>query len=212
MVERNTGWCAAPDRSKGEGAEPGASGGGRDAKNRVVALWLYAETHGHRLPPDPAHPPSIEQQLNDPTYWHPIRKNGYRYDLDLEERPREIRGEVSIDETAQRSRRNQRSAGGADRRATDHGGHYIAARFNGPSDAFNHFAQDANFNRGTYRAMEDAWAASVRAGHRVTVDIVPHYDGLSLRPDRVKVTWFVDGERHLRNFGNESGGKRHDRR
>src|SRR3546814_11300008 len=66
--------------------------------------------------------------------------------------------------------------------------HYIAARFNGPSDAFNHFAQDANFNRGTYRAMEDAWAASVRAGHRVMVDIVPHYDGLSLRPDRIKIT------------------------
>src|SRR3546814_19055716 len=82
------------------------------------------------------------------------------------------------------SRRNQRSAGGADRRATDDGGHYIAARFNGPSDAFNHFAQDANFNRGTYRAMEDAWAASVRAGHRVMVDIVPHYDGLSRSEER----------------------------
>src|SRR3546814_118407 len=34
---------------------------GRDAKNRFIALWLYAETHNHHLPPDPAHPPSIEQ-------------------------------------------------------------------------------------------------------------------------------------------------------
>ncbi|RIA35447.1 LysM domain-containing protein [Hephaestia caeni] len=181
---------------------------GRDAKNRFIALWLYAETHNHHLPPDPAHPPSIEQQINDPTYWHPVRKNGYRYDLDLAERPREIRGEVSIDATAMRSRRNQRSAGGADRRATDDGGHYIAARFNGPSDAFNHFAQDANFNRGIYRAMEDGWAASVRAGHRVMVDIVPHYDGLSLRPDRIKVTWFVDGEKRSRTFENEHRSKR----
>src|SRR3546814_12083016 len=47
---------------------------GRDAKNRFIALWLYAETHNHHLPPDPAHPPSIEQQINDPTYWHPIQK------------------------------------------------------------------------------------------------------------------------------------------
>src|SRR3546814_6967282 len=65
---------------------------GRDAKNRFIALWLYAETHNHHLPPDPAHPPSIEQQINDPTYWHPIQKNGFRYDLDLPERPRETRG------------------------------------------------------------------------------------------------------------------------
>src|SRR3546814_1621868 len=86
--------------------------------------------------------------------------------------------------------------------------HYIAARFNGPSDAFNHFAQDANFNRGTYRAMEDAWAASVRAGHRVMVDIVPHYDGLSLRPDRIKITWFVDGEKRSRTFETEHRSKR----
>jgi hypothetical protein len=114
---------------------------------------------------------------------------------------------VSIDATAARSRRNQREAGGADRRETDDGGHYIAARFNGPSDVFNHFAQDANFNRGAYRVMENSWAANVRAGHRVSVDIVPHYDGLSRRPDRIAVTWFIDGNKHLHTFANESGSK-----
>jgi hypothetical protein len=39
---------------------------GRDAKNRVIALDLYMETHGGKFPPDAAHPPSIEAQLNDP--------------------------------------------------------------------------------------------------------------------------------------------------
>lgn len=180
---------------------------GRDAKNRFVALDLYMETHGGKMPPDIAHPPSIEAQLDNPKEWHPIEKSGYRYELDLSERTREIKGEVSVDETAARSRRNQREAGGADRRATDDGGHYIAARFNGPSDAFNHFAQDANFNRGAYRVMENSWAANVRAGHRVSVDIVPHYVGLSRRPDRIKVTWFVDGARRSRTFANESGSK-----
>src|SRR3546814_7974950 len=54
---------------------------GRDAKNRFIALWLYAETHNHHLPPDPAHPPSIEQQINDPTYWHPIRSEEHTSEL-----------------------------------------------------------------------------------------------------------------------------------
>jgi len=180
---------------------------GRDAKNRFIALDLYMETHGGKLPPDAAHPPSIEAQLDNPKEWHPVEKNGYRYELDLSERTREIKGEVSIGATAARSRRNQREAGGADRRTTDDGGHYIAARFNGPGDAFNHFAQDANFNRGAYRVMENSWAASVQGGHRVTVDIVPHYDGLSRRPDEIMVTWFVDGKKQSRKFANEKGSK-----
>lgn len=178
---------------------------GRDAKNRLEALDLYMETHGGKMPPDVAHPPSIESQINDPAQWHSVEKNGYRFDRDLAERTREVEGEISIDATAKRSKRSQREAGDADRRATDDGGHYIAARFNGPSDAFNHFAQDANFNRGAYRVMENGWAASVRGGHRVSVDIVPHYDGLSLRPDQITVKWFIDDTKHSRTFANENG-------
>ncbi|WP_254602633.1 DNA/RNA non-specific endonuclease [Sphingomonas bacterium] len=56
---------------------------------------------------------------------------------------------------ATRSKTNQREASKPDRLRTDDGGHFIAARFNGPSDKINHFAQDANFNRGAYRVMED---------------------------------------------------------
>src|SRR3546814_18680154 len=44
--------------------------------------------------------------------------------------------------------------------------------------------------------------------HRVMVDIVPHYDGLSLRPDRIKITWFVDGEKRSRTFETEHRSKR----
>ncbi|WP_419827366.1 DNA/RNA non-specific endonuclease [Sphingomonas sp.] len=55
----------------------------------------------------------------------------------------------------QRSRNAQATAGGGNRLATDDGGHYVAVRFNGPTDTFNHFAQDANFNRGGYRLLED---------------------------------------------------------
>src|SRR3546814_17634360 len=42
--------------------------------------------------------------------------------------------------------------------------------------------------------------------------IVPHYDGLSLRPDRIKITWFVDGEKRSRTFETEHRSKRRGER
>lgn len=96
-------------------------------------------------------------------------------------------GELTIVVTAPRSKVNRRRVGGADRRHSDDGGHFIAARFNGPSDAFNHFAQDASFNRGRYRAIEDQWANDLRRGKRVSVDIVAYYSGESKRPSSLSV-------------------------
>lgn len=114
---------------------------------------------------------------------------------------------MSLAETAKRSKTAQVAAGGPDRRQSDDGGHFIAARFNEPSDWFNHFAQDANFNRGAYRELENSWAKVLKGGHRVFVDIVPHYTGNSTRPDSLTVTWYVDGHKRRRIFQNEKKGK-----
>ena len=95
-------------------------------------------------------------------------------------------------------------AGGVDRRATDDGGHYVAPRFNGPTEAFNHFAQDANFNRGRYRVLEDQWARAMRAGKRVRVRIAPAYEGSSRRPSYLNVWFWIDGKRQSLQFPNES--------
>jgi hypothetical protein len=97
----------------------------------------------------------------------------------------------------------QANAGKPDRRSTDDGGHYIAARFKGPREWFNHFAQDANFNRGAYRAVEDKWAKAIRSGERVFVDIVQHYRGTSMRPYGLTVSWFIDGREWSLEFPNE---------
>jgi hypothetical protein len=121
-------------------------------------------------------------------------------------------GQLSDGPKAPRSRRNQARAGKPDRLASDDGGHFIAARFNGPSNSFNHFAQDANFNRGAYRSMEDEWAKDIRAGRKIVVDIVPNYVGTSQRPNRVRVTWYVDGQRHVEEFSNEAKGKTRGKR
>lgn len=118
-------------------------------------------------------------------------------------RTRRVSGAITLAARHARSRTAQARAGGADRRATDDGGHYIAARFNGPSDAFNHFAQDANFNRGEYRLLEDQWARAKRAGRDVTVKIVPRYDGTSKRPAVINIWFKINGHEKSVSIPNE---------
>lgn len=135
-----------------------------------------------------------------------IPKNGYDFSIDAHVRSRQVSGELRLQQQP-RSKRAQSDAGKPDRRATDDGGHFIAARFNGPREWFNHFAQDANFNRGSYRALEDKWVKEIRSGKRVFVDIVPHYRGTSMRPHMLTVKWTIDGKTLKHDFPNEKGGK-----
>ncbi|MGN6377149.1 MAG: DNA/RNA non-specific endonuclease, partial [Sphingomonas sp.] len=132
-----------------------------------------------------------------------VVRNGYTYQIDSRGRTRRVSGALAIADVPVRSRTSQSWAGGEERRATDDGGHYIAARFNGPTEAFNHFAQDANFNRGRYRVLEEEWARNKRAGKAVTVRIVPRFDGETLRPSVIDVWWTVDGKGRSAKFPNE---------
>jgi LysM repeat protein len=174
---------------------------GRDAKNKFVALVHYMDTHAGHLPPDAANPPPIDVQIEAEGVRTELR-SGYRYEIDNVDRTRHIVAQIRL-APEQRSKREQANAGKPDRRNTDDGGHFIAARFNGPRDWFNHFAQDSSFNRGAYRALEDTWARELRAGKRVLVDIVPHYHGTSKRPYLLTVTSFIDGQRVVQVFPNE---------
>lgn len=184
---------------------------GKRAYDEYRALQYYAGNHGGQLPPNPADPPSVERQILD-SNWRRQSSNGYDALIDVLSRPRKIFGELSSAERPRRSRRLQVQAGGRDRRPTDDGGHYIAGRFNGPLESFNHFAQDANFNRGAYRLLEGQWADNKRAGRKVFIEIVPHYPGRSLRPDQIVITWSVGGHKRKATFSNESGGKADGRR
>ncbi len=132
-----------------------------------------------------------------------VRKNGYEYRIDETQRTVGMTGTLTLSASPVRSRTAQAHAGGADRRGTDDGGHYIAARFNGPTDAFNHFAQDRNFNRGAYRALEDQWAAAIKNGMQVSVRITPSYNGASMRPSRIHVRFSIDGKSFKHNFPNK---------
>ena len=136
---------------------------------------------------------------------HVVERNGYRFGLDEQRRTLVVTGQLNSPKTIERSRTEQRRAGASDRRSDDDGGHFIAARFGGPKDAYNHFAQNANFNRGGYRVIEDRWAREMRAGKRVVVDISVTYSKYSKRPSGLVVSWTVEGLHLKQRFSNEKG-------
>jgi predicted ribonuclease toxin of YeeF-YezG toxin-antitoxin module len=103
----------------------------------------------------------------------------------------------------------QRNAGGSDRRTTDDGGHIVGNRFNPPSEEFNLFAQDANFNRGQYRRLEDSWATALAQGRPVEVTWQFAYSESSLRPSSLLVSYSIDGADPVKvPFKNEPRGGR----
>ena len=135
----------------------------------------------------PAGATAPQRQTAAPPALRVVTRNGYEYRIDGQDRTVRVSGNLTIDTTSPRSRTIQARAGKPDRLPSDDGGHYIAPRFNGPAEAFNHFAQDRNFNRGRYRALEDQWARAKRRGETVSVQIIPRFDGLSRRPSRITV-------------------------
>ncbi|NNM77231.1 LysM peptidoglycan-binding domain-containing protein [Sphingomonas sp. ID1715] len=139
--------------------------------------------------------------------WVTFADNGYYFSLDELGRTRRVDGELRR-EPSTRSARMQGNAGQPDRREDDDGGHLIAVRFGGPKATYNHFAQNANFNRGAYRALEDTWSAEQRRGKDVRVRIRVQYQADSRRPHRLLVAWTSSGRPEKRVFGNAPGGKR----
>lgn len=134
-----------------------------------------------------------------------VVRHGYRFDIDNLGRTWKIEGTIVEDPKQSRSRESQLQAGGKYRLPTDHGGHFIARRFRGPTEAFNHFAQDANFNRKTYARMENQWERAHRQDEKVTVKIVPVYEGQSRRPTRLNIWFTIGNKQHSLNLPNERG-------
>ncbi|TGX40161.1 hypothetical protein E5A74_15720 [Sphingomonas naasensis] len=163
---------------------------------------MWPATQADQTPAKPAKAHGAQS----PGRWRQATRNGYLYEIDEQSRTRRVSGEITFKLDQRRSKKAQRAAGGADRRASDEGGHYIARRFNGPTEAFNHFAQDRNFNRSGYSRLEEEWARAKRAGKSVRVKIVPVYEGSSHRPSALNIWFWINGERKSRKFPNGSEG------
>ena len=83
----------------------------------------------------------------------------------------------------QRNPTSQRTVGGEDRLPTDDGGHLIGARFQGSGNIENLEAQDRNLNRGSYKKMENRWAAAQDAGDKIFAHSESFHSNQSQRPD-----------------------------
>lgn len=199
----------------GEWEGPGGFGGGGGSGGTLGPTI--------REPGKPSTPPAIQPGLATPAIvaadrsqsprftpapnpYRLVIRNGYEFRIDSTGRTRQISGQLTGG-AEPRSRSVQARAGVPDRLPTDDGGHYIAPRFNGPAEAFNHFAQDSNFNRGRYRAIEDEWNRAKRLGKRVTVRIVPFYEGTSKRPATIDVYWMVGEREYSQKIPNAKQGK-----
>ena len=153
-------------------------------------------------PAVPAAAPASQRRTVKPPALRVVTRNGYEYRIDDQQRTVRVSGNLTIDTTSPRSRTIQARAGGPDRLPSDDGGHYIAPRFNGPAEAFNHFAQDSNLNRGRYRALEDQWARAKGRGGTVTVRITSSFEGRSQRPAKVDVYFVLNGTEQSVSFPN----------
>jgi hypothetical protein len=149
--------------------------------------------------PKPPAKPAPARPVRTPPL-RPVERNGYTYHLDEKGDPRKINvPKLATHPETPRSRSAQANAGKPDRLPTDDGGHFIAHRFNGPNDAFNHFAQDRSSNRGRYRVVEQEWADAQKGGKDVSLKMEIEYPKGSRRPDFIEIWYNIEGkEKHVK--------------
>ncbi|MBK8375272.1 MAG: phage portal protein [Sphingomonadales bacterium] len=135
-----------------------------------------------------------------------VEANGYHFELDEQNRTVRARGELRLDNSQTRKPTAQTEEGKPDRLESDHGGHFIGRQFGGPKEAINLFAQDANFNRSGYATLEHEWRRSLKAEKKVYVDIQAYYNGSSKRPDKIDVSYYIDGKLTQVPFPNRAKG------
>ncbi|HFK1455585.1 TPA: DNA/RNA non-specific endonuclease [Bacillus cereus] len=137
--------------------------------------------------------------------------NGYLYQTDELGRIERTSGELTL-EMGERNSKHQLAAGGEDRVKApstqgNYGGHLIGTQFNGSPLIDNIVAMNGNVNVSAYKKLESAWAKALRDKQKVIVDIKQIYEGESLRPNRLKIKYKIDGKKHEEILENVYGGK-----
>lgn len=86
----------------------------------------------------------------------------------------------------------------------DDGGHWLANMFGGGSEMYNYIPMSKKLNRqgGAWANMERTWEKALREGKKVDYKIKPIYEGKSQRPDKIYVTYEIDGKRVTELFDN----------
>lgn len=121
--------------------------------------------------------------------------NGYKYATDAEGRIVKVEGELRL-ESAPRNQSAQSSVGKGDGRLPDdHGGHLIGSQFGGYGGTENltPMAGSVNGSGGKWYSMEQNWAAQLREGKSVKVEIEAIYTDSTTRASSYRVTEIIDG-------------------
>lgn len=86
----------------------------------------------------------------------------------------------------------------------DDGGHILANMFGGGSEMYNYIPMSRKLNRqgGAWAQMERKWEKALKGGQKVDYKIKPIYQGTSKRPDKIYVTYEIEGKRVTELFDN----------
>lgn len=86
----------------------------------------------------------------------------------------------------------------------DDGGHILANMFGGGSEMYNYIPMSKKLNRqgGKWAQMEKKWEKALKNGKKVEYKIKPIYEGTTKRPDKIRVTYVIDGKRVTELFDN----------
>lgn len=204
-ARRRTGGSFGGGGAGGSWGASGSSGGQAKPKPKPIPRSAPAQPIVVPGPigPRPSVKPAPARPVRTPD-WRKVESNGYQFLLDENNDPHRIEvPDLSIDARTPRSRSAQRNAGKPDRLPTDDGGHFIAHRFNGPRDAFNHFAQDASINRGKYRVLEQKWFDAKAKGKSVSLAMEIVYPEGSRRPDRLLIWYNIGGHTEYAEVPNQ---------
>ena len=90
----------------------------------------------------------------------------------------------------------------------DEGGHILASILGGPGEAINLIPQNANFNRGEWKAFEATLKQAYDSGADVKVKFALRYGDPSLphRPTQILAAFEINGVPGKKSFANRPGG------
>jgi len=129
--------------------------------------------------------------------------DGYEYKTDEQGRVSEVSGTLLLIKRGRNKLTQKEAKEEKDGFNTDHGGHLIAQRFNGPAEKINLVPMDGKLNsEGGWKKLEDKWAESLKKGKSVHVKINIIYDKNTSRPVAFEVLYIINHEITLNTFKN----------
>lgn len=73
---------------------------------------------------------------------------------------------------------------------------------NGAGEAIDLLPMDVTLNLGAWKSMENEWADTLQLNKKVKVEIIPIYEGNSLRPNSFEIEYWIDDVYSFKQFNN----------